>query len=192
MSPFQWHPNPLGVIPWHLELGFWESPKACIITFDFGFFLLHFRTSPELVIYSPETFLGVTCDLWRYAGGWHHLHCLEKPMNTPFFLFSWNPKLTRNEHKGIHIFVPSHMTPFQWRTMSLGGIRGVRSSGAEKSESVYYTFQFWLFLGHFRTSTDLVIYSPETFLADMTCNAARVLVTICIASKGNALFNRTC
>ena len=41
---------------------------------------------------------------------------------------------------------------------------GFRARAPEKSESVYYNIQFWLFLGHFWTSLDMVIFSPKTFL----------------------------
>ena len=34
----------------------------------------------------------------------------------------------------------------------------------EKSESVYYNLQFWLFFWHFSNSPGLIIFSPKTFL----------------------------
>ena len=43
-----------------------------------------------------------------------------------------------------------------------------------KSKSVYYNLQFWLFLGHFWTFSDPVIFYPETFLGRPTW-----LLTLC-------------
>ena len=43
-----------------------------------------------------------------------------------------------------------------------------------KSESVYYNLQFWLFLEHFWTFPNLVVFYPETFLGKPTW-----LLTLC-------------
>ena len=57
ITHFQWPPMPLGGIPWSLELGARESPKACIITFNFGCFRDIFGLLWSWPFFSPETFL---------------------------------------------------------------------------------------------------------------------------------------
>ena len=114
---------------------------------------------------NPETFLGVPTWL---------VH------------FSWNPKLHRNECKGIHILVPSHMTLFQSHHVSLRGIPWCSKLGPRESlKARIITFNFYGFFWHFWTSLGLVIFfSPNIRMsANATYNLAHVFDTIWIASK---------
>ena len=133
-----------------------------MITFNFGCFLEHFFDFCRLVIFSPEPFVGVSTWLVTLRGCLIGTICIAS--KSLLIHFSWNPKLFRNERKSIHIFVPSHMSPFQWPLMPVGGILWRSKLGPRKSESVYYNIQFWLFLDKFLTFADLVIFSPETFV----------------------------
>ena len=147
-------------------------------------FLRHFWTFSGLVIFSPKTFLRVSTWLVTVRCAWHHLHCLEKPLNTPFFRISWNLKLTRNEHKGIHIFVPSHMTSFQWPTMFLVVIPWGSELGLRESpKACIITFNFGCFWDIFDFSGPDHIFSWNVLRKDdVICNVARVLGTIWIVS----------
>ena len=130
-----------------------ENPKTCIITFNFGCFcdIFELFLACHIFFWNIPRSANKTCIIC--AGVWHNLHCLEKPLNTRFVHFSWNPKLPRNDCKGIHIFVPSQMTFFQCPPIFLGSIQWRSELGPRKTKSVYYNLQFlqfatfWNFFG---------------------------------------------
>ena len=77
MTHFQWPPMYLGCISWRPELGSRESPKVCIITFNFGCFWNIFGFFRVRSYFSPEKFLGVPTWVVTWRG------CLA-----PFFVAS--------------------------------------------------------------------------------------------------------
>ena len=124
----------------------------------FWLFLRHLWTFSGVVIFSPKTFLGKpTWLIICCVGTLHHLRCVEKLVHTTFIHLSWNPKLPQNERKCIHIFVPIHLTHFQWLPMSLGGITWRSELEPwESPKTCILTFNFgcfWDIIGLLRASS---------------------------------------
>ena len=98
---------------------------------------------------------------------WHHLHCLEKPLNIPFVHFSCNRKLPRNERKRHPYFRSKPHDSFQMTSHVSKRHHvafGARNPG--KFETVYYNLPFSLVFGHFWTSTSYFL--TKTFLGKLT------------------------
>ena len=132
-----------------------KKSKSVYYNLQFWPFLGHFWTSTGYVTFSPEMFLGKPRWLIALRGCLApFLCCLGKYLITPYVHFSRNPKLSWNEHKGIHIFVPSCMTRFQWHPMSLGEILWLWELKCRESlKACIITFNFccfWDILGLFR------------------------------------------
>ena len=122
-----------------------------LIIFNFGCILEHFRTSSSLVILFSKIFLEKSTWLVKLRG------CLspfvlprKRALNTPFVHFSWNPTLSGNKRKSIHIFVSSHMTHFQWPPMALENIPWRYELVPRKiSKACIYNFNFSCFWDNF-------------------------------------------
>ena len=113
---------------------------------QFCLFLGHFWTSPGLVIFSPETFPGKPTWLVMLRGYLAPFALPREASKQRIFSFSWNPKFPQNERKGIHIFIPSHMTHFHWSHMALEGILWHSELGPRKSpKACIVTFNFGCF-----------------------------------------------
>ena len=146
-----------------------RKSESVYYNLQFWLFLGHFWTFSGLVIFTPETFLGRPTWLVALSGCLAPFVLPRKASKHPFVHFSWNLKLSRNERKCIHIFVPCQKNSFLMtsheprRHPAAFGARTPRNS-----ESMYHNLQFWLFFGHFWTFLDLVIFSPETFLGVST------------------------
>ena len=155
----------LGGIPWALELG------SQAISAVFGTFL-DFSGHNHIFSWNVHRKADVTYNVARVLGT--ICVCLKKPLNTPFVHFSWNLKLSRNVRKCIHIFVPSHMIPFQWPPMSLWGISWRPELWPSKSPKVVLTFNFGYFWDIFGLLRDwsyfFFLNTPRS--ADVTCNVA--------------------
>ena len=70
MNPFQWPPIALGGISWRSELGPLESPKACIIDFNFGCFetFLEFFGPDHIFYRNVSRNADVTCNVAHVLG----------------------------------------------------------------------------------------------------------------------------
>ena len=145
ITHYQWPPMSLGDISWRSELGPRESSKACIITFKFDCFrdIFYFFGLGHILSRNIPRIADVTCIIAQVLGT---IFIASKSLRHPFVHFSWNPKLARNERKGIHIFIPSDMTPFQWSLMSLWGILWRSKLGSwESPKACIITFNFGCF-----------------------------------------------
>ena len=125
---------------------------------QFWLFLGHFFTSLGLVIFFSEIFLGVSTLLIKLRGSLAQFALSRKGCNTLTCSFLMKLKLPWKKPKAIHIFIPNHMTPFRWPTMSLGGIKWRSELGPRETLKACINLQFWLFWAHFWISPGVVIF----------------------------------
>ena len=161
------------------------NSESVYYSLQFWLFLGYIWTSPVLVIFSPKTFLGRPTWLVTFCGWMAPFVLPRKASKHPICSFIVKSKLPRNECKGIRIFVPSHMTHFQWPTMSIGVISWRTELGPQESlKACIIAFNFgcfWDFWDFFGPAHIFFRNIPRK--SDVTCNVARVLGTICVASK---------
>ena len=166
-KPHEFFPMTSHVSRRHLVVfGSWAPGKSKSVYYNLQFwlFLGHFWTFLGLVVFSPETFIGVPTWLVILRGYPAPFALSRKVSEHPICSFLVK-KLPRNEPKGIHIFVQSHMTTFQWPPMSLRNISECSELGPRESpKACIYNLQFWLFLWNFWTFLGLVIFSLVTFI----------------------------
>ena len=149
MTPFQW--PPIYILRRHpVAFGTRVPGKSESVYYNLQFwlFLRHFWPSPGLIIFSPETFIGVPTWLVMLRRCLAQFALPQKSSQHTIcsFLVKLKLKLSRNGHKGIHIFVPSHKTPFQWPSMSLGGYPWHSELGPRESpKACIITFNFGCF-----------------------------------------------
>ena len=137
----------------HVAFGARASRKceACIIIFNFGCFWDIFGLLRSGRVF-PRNFLrsaDVTCNIAR-PGCLAPFVLPRKAVEHPICSFLVKPKFaSKRTCKCIHIFVPSHMTSFQWTPISLGGITWCSELGPRESPKAYIIHSILAVFGTF-------------------------------------------